>query len=405
MDRIKNDKKLVIILFTMIFMIIGLSYAFYTLTINGNDTSKKNIVKSGNLEITFDSGAVIDAKSILPGDVVSKTFTVTNTGNREIASYSVYFSKLVNTFLYDEIVYSITCSSNIGSCNGQTQTPVGDDYSTIRANNSLAVGETQTYTLRIEWLEMSSNQNYNEEADLQFKILVNETYEVLTGVLKGTGGSESYTGEYYAYKASITSVILQNEINVPADALSTWDVSYDSTSKVMAYIKSDGVSGYKLYIQSDNIIYAPIDSSYLFASFVNMTSITGLEYLNTDLVTNMAYMFYGCNVLASINVTTFDTSRVTSMAAMFDDCYTLSALDLSSFITSSLTNSSYMFAYASDVDIINLHSASFTTVTTYNNMFSSIKNGMTITVKDEAAQTFINARLTDAGKTGTVTVG
>jgi hypothetical protein len=37
-------------------------------------------------------------------------------------------------------------------------------------------------------------------------------------------------------------------------------------------------------------------------------------------------------------------------------------------------------------------------------MFTGITNGITITVLDSAAQTWINARLTDAGKTGTVVI-
>ncbi|NLA33221.1 MAG: hypothetical protein GX864_04725, partial [Mollicutes bacterium] len=48
--------------------------------------------------------------------------------------------------------------------------------------------------------------------------------------------------------------------------------------------------------------------------------------------------------------------------------------------------------------------ADFTTVTTYTNMFSYITSGITITVLDTSAQTFINARLGDASKTGNVTI-
>ena len=42
----------------------------------------------------------------------------------------------------------------------------------------------------------------------------------------------------------------------------------------------------------------------------NLQSITGMSYLNTSEVTNMASMFARCNQLSSIDVSYFITSRV-----------------------------------------------------------------------------------------------
>ena len=49
----------------------------------------------------------------------------------------------------------------------------------------------------------------------------------------------------------------------------------------------------------------------------NLQSITGLSYLNTSEVTNMAGMFNSCFKLTSLDLSSFNTSKVTDMRAMF----------------------------------------------------------------------------------------
>ena len=74
-----------------------------------------------------------------------------------------------------------------------------------------------------------------------------------------------------------------------------------------------------------------------------LTSITGMQYLNTSSVTNMERMFYYCRGLTSLDVSNFNTSNVTTMTEMFRDCRGLTSLDLSTFNTGNVTDMSYMF--------------------------------------------------------------
>ena len=74
----------------------------------------------------------------------------------------------------------------------------------------------------------------------------------------------------------------------------------------------------------------------------NLTSITGLQYLNTSEVTNMYQMFMGCP-LESIDVSHFTTSKVTNMGGMFAMCSNLKEIDLSNFNTSSVNSFLSMF--------------------------------------------------------------
>ena len=74
-----------------------------------------------------------------------------------------------------------------------------------------------------------------------------------------------------------------------------------------------------------------------------LTSIEGLEYLNTSKVTNMESMFAFCMKLQSLDLSYFDTGNVTNMGSMFDACYDLKSLNLASFNTSKVEKMSFMF--------------------------------------------------------------
>ena len=89
-----------------------------------------------------------------------------------------------------------------------------------------------------------------------------------------------------------------------------------------------------------------------FYEMMNLESITGIEYLNTSEVTNMAYMFCNCEKLASFDVSHFNTSKVTSMAGMFHNCRGLTSLDMSSFNTSQVTDISNMFVACSKLQTV-----------------------------------------------------
>ena len=84
-------------------------------------------------------------------------------------------------------------------------------------------------------------------------------------------------------------------------------------------------------------------TAWLFWSMGNLTTITGIENLKTDNVTNMHMMFNGCSKLTSLDVSSFKTDNVVGMYGMFSECTGLTSLDLSSFNTASATDMGYMF--------------------------------------------------------------
>ena len=99
-------------------------------------------------------------------------------------------------------------------------------------------------------------------------------------------------------------------------------------------------------------------------------SISGLSNLNTENVTNMVQMFFGCASLTSLDLSNFNTANVTSMMNMFHGCASLTSLDLSSFNTSNVTSMYYMFGYCTNLTTIYAGSGWNTdAVTSSGNMF------------------------------------
>ena len=77
-----------------------------------------------------------------------------------------------------------------------------------------------------------------------------------------------------------------------------------------------------------------------------LTFIEGIENLNTENVTDMSGMFYGCSALTTLDVSKFDTKNVTDMSGMFSRC-SLTTLDVSNFDTKNVTDMSDMFGSCS----------------------------------------------------------
>ena len=75
-----------------------------------------------------------------------------------------------------------------------------------------------------------------------------------------------------------------------------------------------------------------------------MTSIVGLENLNTSIVTDMNSMFSGCESLTALDLSSFDTKNVTNFAYMFMGCTGLQIVDVNSFDISNATDMRGMFS-------------------------------------------------------------
>ena len=115
----------------------------------------------------------------------------------------------------------------------------------------------------------------------------------------------------------------------------------------------------------------PTSCCFWFYKCENLTKIEDIENLNTQNVTDMSYMFYGCDGLTSLDVSKFNTQKVENMHAMFSWCAGLNSLNLSNFDTQNVEYMNVMFWESSSLATIYVSDKFVTTNVKYGtDMFS-----------------------------------
>ena len=119
-----------------------------------------------------------------------------------------------------------------------------------------------------------------------------------------------------------------------------------------------------------------------FNGCTDLTTIEGVEYLNTENVTDMSGMFWGCAALTTLDVSHFDTQNVTNMSYMFSDCSALTTLDVSHLDTQNVTNMYYMFSGCSALTTLDVSNFNTQNVTDMSGMFSDCRALTTLDVSN-----------------------
>ena len=141
----------------------------------------------------------------------------------------------------------------------------------------------------------------------------------------------------------------------------------------VADIKRNFENGTIVHIVFDKSFstYTPTSLYCFFENLTKLETITGLEYLNTEKVTDMSCMFYRCSSLTSLDVTHFNTANVTNMSCMFWGCSSLTSLYLTNFNTAKVTDMSRMFSGCSSLTSLDVTNFNTANVTDMSSMFSS----------------------------------
>ena len=230
----------------------------------------------------------------------------------------------------------------------------------------------------------------------------------------------SYTKDVSGYENADRTCIYDLKT---ATTFSEYVADYDATNSTLTFkkITSDNLEGLDLsrmavvdnidmvqnvctnYSSIKNIVfdesfktYAPTSLSGFFNGCETLETISGLEYLNTEKVTEMDnmfngcsaltsldltkfntanvefmyHMFNGCSALTSLDLTNFNTAKVTYMNSMFEGCSALKSLDLTNFNTAKVTNMSFMFSGCSALTSLDLTNFNTANVTDMSSMFS-----------------------------------
>ena len=127
-----------------------------------------------------------------------------------------------------------------------------------------------------------------------------------------------------------------------------------------------------------------------FQGYVNLTSIEGIEYLNTSQVTDMHNMFSECSHLQTTDFSGFDTRKVKDMSYMFHNCGSLKSLDISNFNTSEVTDMRGMFDGCIGLTSLDLSHLNTSKVSVMASMFQSCINLLSVNLSGWDTRNVIN---------------
>lgn len=168
--------------------------------------------------------------------------------------------------------------------------------------------------------------------------------------------SQNYLG-WHIYNSPITTVVFDRSFeNARPTSCRRW--FYECK-------KLETITGIE-YLHTDNVT----DMSEMFYYCEHLGSLDVSKF-NTDNVTNMSHMFYHCSKLTLLDVSKFNTANVTDMSSMFSSCSVLTGLDVTNFNTEKVTNMSGMFSSCNKLESINISSFKTDIVTDMSYMFRS----------------------------------
>ena len=273
-----------------------------------------------------------------------------------------------NTCTDDPITHQKKCTSTISGYSGGKYT-LDVNIETVQAD---------------KYKEVWGNLSYFDELEntcSDFELKDSNFYQNMLN-------DKNYGVEYYSFfgtpisRYSIENLEFVDNMNVPSNAIASYDVSYLEDGSVIAwYTDTDNDDLYEVYIGANGNVFANPNSTYAFSGLEKINSIN-LNKLDISKVTNMSHMFDGSGEDVSnfdiSFISNWDVSKVTNMSYMFKgtghNATTWNIGNLSNWDTRKVTNMSYMFSGAglnvSNFDISFISNWDVSNVTNMSHMFS-----------------------------------
>lgn len=150
--------------------VAGTSYAFFAANVGTKGENNTNVT-SGDIKAVFSDGEQLNVENIVPGDTVSKTFSLENTGTVDI-KYKIVINNVENTFSRKtDLTYVLKANGEI--------IKTGIFPSTNEAiSDSIIInkGVIHTYTLEVTYLNSTTeNQVEDMGKTISGKIFIEET--------------------------------------------------------------------------------------------------------------------------------------------------------------------------------------------------------------------------------------
>ena len=370
----RNKKKsIMIIVLCFVLLLMGVGYAALSqrLTIGGTakmqgvwDVRITNIQLSRKTGLAKDNShkyenlsASFQTETLAPGDMLEYTVSVSNRGNidakvseinatldgPEAIKYTVEGIKkgdVIKEGVTKEVIITIKFDENATVIPSNKTSTLNINFTCIQNTQNVPIENLTVYKTRMKKAENSPN----------------ETTNFFNGPIA---------------RNKIKKITFYDTLNVEGYS-NNFDISEDSSGKVLAWYKTDSTGYYELAIGQDGGVIANPNMSYYFQQLTALEEIN-LEKLDTFGVTNMAHLFYYTNSLKTLDVTNFDTGNVTNMMDMFAHCGART-INLEGLNTSKVTDMYHMFSESENLESLDLSSFNTSNVTNMYSMFYGCKS-------------------------------
>ena len=375
----KNSKKLILVMLSIIGVIALLvgSIAYYRIVVNGSikGSTGNAVFVLRDSDNSVWNNKIIDLGKINPGDSGEFTVTMDASGS----TVDIYATlEIERTSLPTNLKFYTT----------------SDHKSELHKYYSFLEKTNQTETLTIYWYW---NPYISDEEDSKFINVSNLEANIKVSAVQISEYAmmeNGYTSKVAfwsdTYRPYIRTINFGNDLsNLPSSCTEEnlcWNISYNTNQnkKVYGYLIDSGLTVsetdsntstttekalYNLYIVSEVPIFAPSNCSYIFHNFKNLTQINFNSNFSTSKVTDMKWMFEGCLLLTSLDLSKFNISNVTDMSSMFYNCSSLTSLDVGNFNTSKAASIAWMFGTCKSLKNLNLSTFDTSNVTDMGDMF------------------------------------
>jgi len=367
--RSKKKKSIMIIVLCFVLLLMGVGYAALSqrLTIGGTakmqgvwDVRITNIQLSRKTGLAKDNShkyenlsASFQTETLAPGDMLEYTVSVSNRGNID-AKVSEINATLDGPEAIKYTVEGIKKGDIIKE--GVTKEVI----ITIKFDeNATVIPSNKTSTLNINLTCIQNTQNVPTENLTVYKTRMKKVEKVPTETTNFFDGPIA--------RNKIKKITFYDTLNVEGYS-NNFDISEDSSGKVLAWYKTDSTGYYELAIGQDGGVIANPNMSYYFQQLTALEEIN-LEKLDTFGVITIDHLFYNCKSLKMVDVTNIDTGNATNMSHMFYNCSSLTSINLSNFITTKATNMSNMFYNCNSLTELNINNFDTSNVSNMSRMF------------------------------------
>ena len=317
-----------------------------TITDNGDYPWKMldlNAEGMGNLGFTFP-----DESKVL----MSSNYHMNKSSSETVVNFKVTkrilltFKNLVSSDYYDRATVTLD-NKEYGNISGKNQ------IEEVKA--LLPIGE---HSLKLSYKKGNSGSFY---ADRAFIYDLNTATNISDYVAEFDATNQTLTFKKISSdnleNLDFNNIVIANNEPTVKNLCIRLGINYNTTIKSVVFDKSFNT-------------YALTSLNGFFQECGNLETISGLDYLNTENVTDMSDMFNNCTNLPSLDLSKFNTAKVTNMYDMFKNCTKLSSLNLSeSFNTVNVTNMAFMFKGCKKLSSLNLSNFNTAKVRNMYNMF------------------------------------